>query len=76
MKKAKIDKLYEEFRDLLQEVPEAERALRDYRAIRGGQSPDAAIARLRERELQKREEAWNALRDQLHASGMITDSIH
>ncbi|MEI9432189.1 hypothetical protein [Mesorhizobium sp. Cs1299R1N3] len=32
MKKAKVDALFEEFRDLLHECPEAERALRDYRA--------------------------------------------
>jgi predicted RNase H-like nuclease (RuvC/YqgF family) len=76
-KDSKTNSLHEDFRDLLQEVPEAERALRDYRALRHGQSRDAAIVRMRERELRHQEEAWNALREQLRASGMnITDSIH
>ncbi|MFD2054745.1 hypothetical protein ACFSQT_17085 [Mesorhizobium calcicola] len=77
MKKAKVDALFEEFRDLLHECPEAERALRDYRALRNGQSMAAARARMREHELRKREEAWNALREQLRASGVsVSDSSH
>ncbi|TPK91482.1 hypothetical protein [Mesorhizobium sp. B2-4-17] len=76
MKKS-VDELFEEFKDLLQEVPEAERALRDYRAIRGVQSRDAAISRMRERELRQREDEWSALREYLRASGMsVSDSIH
>jgi predicted RNase H-like nuclease (RuvC/YqgF family) len=77
MKKADTDALWEEFRDLLHEVPEAERALRDYRSLRHRQSRDAAIARMRERELRHREEAWNALRERFRASGMSgSDSVH
>jgi len=73
----KIDVLYQEFRDLLQECPEAERAIRDYRALRGVQSRDATIARMHERERRHHEEAWDALYERLRASGLgITDSVN
>ena len=71
------DLLYEEFRDLLQEVPEAERALREYRALRNRQSLDAVRAHIRVREMRQHEEAWDALRDQLRARGLsISDTSH
>ena len=61
------DGIYEDFRDLLHEVPEAEQVIRDYRALRNRQSMNAAVARMRERERAMREEAWAALCDQLRA---------
>ena len=76
MKKEEIDELHEEFRDILQEVPEAEQAIRDYRALRGKQSMAAGKARMQERERKMREEAWDALSRQLRASGLGSDSIH
>lgn len=71
------ENLYEEFGDFLHEVPEAEKAIRDYRALRKRQSLKAAKACVDERNRQRLEDAWNALRAQLRASGMRgLDSFH
>jgi hypothetical protein len=69
------DSLYEEFRDLLGEVPEAEDAIREYRAHRQRQAKDAVIRRMKERERQVREAAWDSLCRQFRVSGG-SDTVH
>lgn len=61
------DSIYEEFRDLLQEVPEAEKAIRDYRASRAKQTHATLVARARERAGQLEQVPQNLLRNQISA---------
>lgn len=64
------DSIHEEFHDLLQEVPEAEDAIRAYQALRAKQSLDAARACTIERDRRRQEAAWDALRNQLRMRGL------
>ncbi|WP_189590967.1 hypothetical protein [Mesorhizobium sp. M8A.F.Ca.ET.207.01.1.1] len=52
------DDLHDRFKDLLQEIPEAEDALRAYRAHRNRQAMAVVEKRLREKNAQVLEEAY------------------
>jgi len=61
------DLIYEEFRDLLQEVPEAEKAIRDYRASRAKQTHATMVASAMEQARQPGHVPQNLLRDRIGA---------
>lgn len=62
------DDLYEEFGDLLCEVPEAEEALRRYRERRQRQSLAAVCHMAAQKEQLADEAAWEDLRHRLNAA--------
>ncbi|EKF17469.1 hypothetical protein [Nitratireductor pacificus] len=69
------DAVFEEWGDLLHEVPEAEEALQRYRAKRAQQSEEVARFMASQKEHLARAAAWEDLREELGAT-YLSDTIH